>query len=64
MRETLAQNSSPMSKPFFRRSKLLSHLGNIPIAQILEFTSLATPSRLVEAVRRTCELRLAPAPDL
>jgi hypothetical protein len=40
MRETLAQNSSPMSRPFFRQSKRLRHLGNMPTAHILEFTSL------------------------
>ena len=119
MRETLAQNSSPMAKPFFCQSKRLRHLGNIPTAHMLAFTSLAqippscgppsgsiarealsmgppgaprfkqslislgsegdrsltpTPPRatttslapacqLVEAVRRTRELRLAPASD-
>ena len=40
MRETLAQNSSPISKPFFRQSKRLPHLGNILTAHMLAFTSL------------------------
>lgn len=41
MRQTLAQNSSPMAKPFFCQSKRLRHLGNIPTAHMLAFTSLA-----------------------
>jgi len=47
MSKTLLENGLPMSQAFFGMPKLISHVGDISTAEILEFTSLSrfqTPS--------------------
>ena len=40
MNEALLENGLPMSQAFFSVPKLISHVGDIPAAEILELASL------------------------